>query len=445
MRTLTPRWLPLLAGLTLWDLVLWLFRRASEDPGQGMMHLVVAVALLLWWHPRSRATPFNAPILTAATVALAWCGIAALTVDYPLVRSLATAIALGFSLLAGLPRASRFLPAILGLSLLLPFSEETTSYLIGYPARVIAGRLAAALLSASGFAVEIQGALLEVNGTPLFADAPCAGLHMGWTGLAIALLLCLYRETSAKRTLLVGASTIILILAGNALRMAALAQLEHLRLSSLPTFTHNAVGTASFLLLLPALIALTRPTPPSTSTPMRQCRIGRPHLVVALFAVSAPLLPLQPDYFRDHPTPVLQPEWPTEWQGKSLQPASLTELDTRFSDQFPGALARFHADQYRILYRYLEEPSRQLHAGAVCYQAHGYRLQPEPAWKDAKGSLWSTYIVDKKGVRLLVREQIRSLSTGRTWPDVSAWYWGVSMGKDPGPWLAATIAKPIPE
>jgi hypothetical protein len=39
---------------------------------------------------------------------------------------------------------------------------------------------------------------------------------------------------------------------------------------------------------------------------------------------------------------------------------------------------------------------------------------------------------------MIVREQIRD-AHGRTWSDVSAWYWSAVWNPDAGPWFATTV------
>ena len=115
-------------------------------------------------------------------------------------------------------------------------------------------------------------------------------------------------------------------------------------------------------------------------------------------------------------------------------------VDERFSDQFPGALVRFRAGPEEVLLRRVEQPTRSLHPGEVCYRAAGYTVIPGPPSRDAEGRLWTTYTVKRDGGVTFIREQVRSLGSGQTWSEVTSWYWAALLGQDPGPWLAVTVA-----
>lgn len=443
MHPLIRRVLPLPVLLLNGDLLPWLLRRAGDNHDTALLHLIFALGLGGWWLSHRSVKIWN-PLPARLSLPLyALCALLALSGALPLVRMFALCLALAATLLIQLPRPARHAPSLTAACLLLPFSEDTASFLLGYPARVLATRGAALLLRLSGFHIRLEGAVLIVNNTPLFADAPCAGLMMGWTGLAIAALLALYQNLTPRKTLRLLAATALLILAGNALRMAALAQLETLKPgASQNLLLHNTIGIASFIILLPLLLRL------SPFTPLPALKITHPHsakpalwLPALLLALAAPLLRLPASTSAPPPTQPAPPDWPAAFENESLTPIPPLEIDQRFASNFPGQMARFRGTGgSQILFRRTDRATRQLHPSLHCYRAAGYRIHPLPARRDAAQTLWTRYQVEKNGKIQIIEEQIRSLSTGQTWPDVSAWYWQALTRQDPGPWLAITRA-----
>ena len=133
------------------------------------------------------------------------------------------------------------------------------------------------------------------------------------------------------------------------------------------------------------------------------------------------------------------PGWPSEFQGKTLTPLPLTELEERFNADFPGKIGRFTDGKREFVVRWVTEATRKLHPASDCFQGLGYNVKPLPVHRDETGSMWSSFAATKGNERLRVYERIHS-DSGETWTDVSAWYW-VVLRKDEGGWWAITIAE----
>ncbi|MEX2607231.1 MAG: archaeosortase/exosortase family protein [Kiritimatiellia bacterium] len=261
MRRLTPVLPPLLLLATPWDLWGWFIQRARENEDAALLHLILLIGLGGWWlggirkedglsrpstkslRPKYRAkspisvkcraeSPTSTRCRTESPTSfhplsmagLLLCALLGYIDTYPLIRMTALALTLAATLLMQLPNSRRYALSVTVACLLLPFSEETAAFFLGYPARWLATVGAGFLLTLSGYATEQQGAVLFVNGSPLFADAPCAGLMMGWTGFAAASFIALYHRLAFKRSLLLFVCTGGLVLLGNTLRIAILAQ-----------------------------------------------------------------------------------------------------------------------------------------------------------------------------------------------------------------------------
>jgi len=135
--------------------------------------------------------------------------------------------------------------------------------------------------------------------------------------------------------------------------------------------------------------------------------------------------------------------WPTEFEGKTLTPLPLTDVERRFASEFPGRIGRFTDGNREIIIRWVTEATRKLHPSSDCFQGLGYNVKPLAAHRDANGSLWASFAATKGNNRLRVYERINN-DSGETWTDASAWYWSAVRHEDSGPWWAFTVAEKEP-
>jgi hypothetical protein len=134
--------------------------------------------------------------------------------------------------------------------------------------------------------------------------------------------------------------------------------------------------------------------------------------------------------------------WPSEIGGVELARIDLSEDELSYYQDFPGKVARFLAGDREVVVRYLSRPSRKLHPAADCLRGFGYRVRPQPVQRDAEGGFWGCVVAEKASSRLRVCEKIED-STGRSWYDVSSWYWAALLGQSAEPWWAVTVAERI--
>ncbi len=133
--------------------------------------------------------------------------------------------------------------------------------------------------------------------------------------------------------------------------------------------------------------------------------------------------------------------WPVEYQGRPLTPLEADPVDARFAGRFPGRLARFTDGEREFVFRYLERPSRALHAAADCYKGSGYDIEPKPVRRDAHGKLMGCILATRNGQSIRVCERVFD-AAGGSWYDVSSWYWASVLKQSEGPWWAVTVAEP---
>lgn len=134
------------------------------------------------------------------------------------------------------------------------------------------------------------------------------------------------------------------------------------------------------------------------------------------------------------------PGWPTQWEGEPIREVPLNARELRFNSNFPGRVAKFTDGRRELILRWVTQGARQLHGSADCFRGMGYSVTPQPGVNNGSGGVWSSFMAERGGQRLLVRERITD-ADGIEWTDVSAWYWSVLLKRSTGPWLGATVAE----
>ena len=132
--------------------------------------------------------------------------------------------------------------------------------------------------------------------------------------------------------------------------------------------------------------------------------------------------------------------WPQHFEGRALQRLALSDRERGFVQGFPGQIARFSDGSREIVMRWIERPSRKLHPAADCFKGAGYTTGPQPIRLDAAGQHWGCFTASQNGRQLHVCERVYD-AAGKSWSDVSSWYWAAMLGKTSGPWWAVTIAE----
>lgn len=165
------------------------------------------------------------------------------------------------------------------------------------------------------------------------------------------------------------------------------------------------------------------------------------YLIACSLAAFTPFLFSQSESLSRSSGDFVFPGWPTQFEGRTITPLPLTELEKGFMSGFPGRIGRFSDGKREIVIRWVTVATRKLHPASDCFQGIGYRVKPLALRRDDSGALWSSFAASKGDERLRVYERISSES-GETWTDVSAWYWS-ALSHD-GPWWAITIAEKEP-
>jgi exosortase/archaeosortase family protein len=223
---------------------------------------LVALALLAVLPARPPAAP--APVGLRALLP-SFAALALYAATFPFVPRLASALlaflALGFAWSLW-RHGTPFRPWAVGLGLLaLPMASSLQFYL-GYPLRLASGAVALVLLRVGGAAVERQGVYLRAGGELVMIDAPCSGVRMLWAALLLAFGLAALFHLRARGSLIAAGAAIVLAVAGNGLRTAALFLADTTAADTnapqLPPFAHGGIGAIVFATAAIALFAVAR-------------------------------------------------------------------------------------------------------------------------------------------------------------------------------------------
>lgn len=159
----------------------------------------------------------------------------------------------------------------------------------------------------------------------------------------------------------------------------------------------------------------------------------------ALLAASA-VLPLARDV-EIAPKAAAVIQWPKYFDGRPLAELALSQREQVFARDFPGAIARFSDGQREIILRRVLRPTRQLHPSSDCFKAAGFSIEMQPMLRDGANVHWGCFKAMKNGTRLSVCERVYD-DSGKSYSDVSTWFWAAALGRTEGPWWAATVASP---
>lgn len=162
-------------------------------------------------------------------------------------------------------------------------------------------------------------------------------------------------------------------------------------------------------------------------------------ILFILLSLIAAILPFTV-FFNKNQINTTTPNWPSHYQGKSLQVLGLSEKEQGFLTGFPGKIERFTDGKREIIIRYVTAPTRKLHPASDCLQAVGYNIKPLPIEINKNNIKMGCFKAYNNQQELKVCEYIQDIKNN-TWSDVSAWYWNALWNKTEKPWVSYTIAE----
>lgn len=228
--------------LAFWPILVWYVSATMDTSNDYWGLLALATAILVVVRNKS-FTVVRLP-LVLPTAFVAFYLIATLTEAPISIRAVLAFLALGTLASAWCLGKRVDLPLLALLMLALPLTA-TWQFYLGYPLRVVAGSLSAALLQMNGLAVVREGALLNWAGQIVSIDAPCSGVKMLWAAMYMVYTLSAFHRLSFVQTGCAIAFALATVVAANAVRAAALFYMET-GILALPRWTHEGTGMFSF-------------------------------------------------------------------------------------------------------------------------------------------------------------------------------------------------------
>jgi exosortase/archaeosortase family protein len=395
--------------------------------------------------PRTREMDWRLPALALVVYAL----------SFPFLTPLPRAVFGLFSLALTLSQSwygSKLHAGILGLCWLSIPLMASLEFYVSYPLRVVSAELAEELLQLGGVNVTRLGVNLLANGQEVAVDPACSGLKMLWAGAyATSVLGCLL-PLRPKRALLCLTLALVLLVAGNGWRTAALFYSESGMLE-LPSGAHHAIGFLVFALVLGAVSAIwihsarkeagselakddSRAALPPALLAAKAWH-ARFFVVACLLALTAAFVPRQS---LSEPSVREFTGWPDTYAGRPLVAETAPPEVAEFYRRFPGKVAHFRSGSTLYVFRFLTEPTRRLHPAQHCYRASGYDTGPEHSCFRQDGERYGCFTARRGTQKIAVSERIYDVNSG-AWTDVSAWYWAAVLGRSQGPWWVVTIAE----
>jgi exosortase/archaeosortase family protein len=266
---------------------------------------------------------------------------------------------------------------------------------------------------------------------------------MLWAGLFIACTLALFLRLPAWRTILAVLGAFAAIIAGNALRAAALFYPEAGIVPALPPWLHTGVGLIVFfgvaLLIAWWTHRLARKLPEHTDALTEPSAISPGWMLIAAgIAVVAAVLPFRQPLPSQHAAQPF-PGWSAPLAGYHTIEVPLTARERRFAEDFPGRIGRFSDGQHEFIIRWITRETRMLHPAADCFRATGYRVSNQSPRVGNDGRQWGAFTASKPGEPAMQVREIITDGAGHSWSDVSSWYWSATLGRSAGPWWATTV------
>ena len=248
-----PLFISVLVMAATWDAWRWYVERVSAAPEEAAA-LALTVAFLgtlgLLRRPKP-AAPVSMPLLLVAVLLVAYA--AGHAVLPPIARA---ALAVAATLFTLYVAAFREQPpvAFWGLVALALPVVPSLQFTLGYPMRLVSAALTVPLLQAHGLLVSRQGTFLVWRDDMIQFDAPCSGVNMLWSGLLLTLMGGVLFRLRALKVVLAVALSIALTVACNVLRASSLFYIEAGFVLQAPSWWHEGIGIAAFL--LPIMLTL---------------------------------------------------------------------------------------------------------------------------------------------------------------------------------------------
>ncbi len=235
--------LPVMQVAVFWSVWRWYALRLAKSTDEiwCVLALILAAAFIIGARKSNdeSSTSLLLPAILTLIYALGYLFM------LPLARACVAMLAIGCTISVWRFKRQAHI-GVIGLLLLSLPLIPSLQFFGGYPLRVMVAKVAAPMLQMNGFAVVQEGTCLNFAGQLIWVDAPCSGVRMLWAGMLFACaLVCVY-DFRRWRVLLIIASSLLVIIAGNIFRAVALFYVEA-NIIAVPSWMHEAVGVIAFM------------------------------------------------------------------------------------------------------------------------------------------------------------------------------------------------------
>ena len=337
--------------------------------------------------------------------------------------------------------------------LLLSLPVLSPMYLyLGYPLRLLVGKLSVLLLRVFGSPVMlVEGIAFNWAGKYIWSDDLCSGVRKLWAGLYLTCSLAAFYDLKVRKTLVATGWAVLAFVLANTVRTAFLVYVYG-GMTTISWWMHKWEGPFMFLLAALAIVWLVQRLKKHEHVSENTEGLNDSYLVswrtiiifllLCLIAAVVPLLQVesgQIDFSANFPG------WPEQFNGIPLQQitlsVTLSEREDAFIEDFSGPIACFTDGEQEIIIRWIARPSNILSAWD-CFHRTDYTLSFGPIWRDQDGYPWRTFEASTPDETLQVLEHIYD-DTGQSWTDISSWYWAALLRKTTGPWWIVTIIREL--
>jgi exosortase/archaeosortase family protein len=336
----------------------------------------------------------------------------------------------------------------------------TLNKCFGYPLRLLVTVISEKLLNMAGIDAAREGTGLIRAPCEVFVDGPCSGITMLWTGLFLTFALSLIYSLSQRRIIFAVVGATLALIGGNIFRVIGLFVIE-CKILETTILTHNIVGTGAYCLAIGGIffmikkLAAKEPAGKSTNRATTHtrpviCLAAAISCLTATILIILSMTSFNLTYiYRDSTKSEVGSSkshldsaksdvgWPTSLYEETLTPAELSPFERASFKHFPGSVARFETEKYRVIIFFIEEVTRELHSRALCLEAAGFKVHLKEGFTDRNGCRWSSMTAEKTvNGRPLSVPFLESTfdSRGKSFSDLSEWYWSVFLGNTTGPW-----------
>jgi exosortase/archaeosortase family protein len=451
-----------------WPVWVWYAQRTLDksDEPWGVLALLTAIAFLIAerQRPDDECVTEGGKRSATATAGIQMLSVTALLliylVSYHVLPQLVQAmlVVCVIWMLFGINLRSPSKVGVFGLLLLSLPLLPSIHFFAGYPVRLIVAAGAKLLLSCMRLPVGQEATVLLLNGQPVSIDAPCSGINMLWSECFAAMILACVLRFQLKRTALLTAAGLAFVVLGNIARAVALILFDYLAaragsnvLLQCEPAVHVAVGLFAFSATTAAAAGFAwllngRTFEPQKSASTRSAALPVVPTAAAAWRTSvlalclcASVLPVVQPATTAGALPDAQPQWPSQINGRAVVEVESLAEERAFAADFPGHMKRFTDGSKSYFVRVVNKETRQLHPSSDCFKGLGYSIEHQPLVVLPDGTRWSSFVAEKGRQRYRIVERIFD-KNGRSWTDVSEWYWHACFNPASGPWTDITVA-----